>query len=253
MSSCFKLFDVNLCDQATFTASTENALFPSSNLKDPRRSKVYRSTTNSDNLIIDFQENSEVNAIFIVGSKRDGLGISTVTVEFSATSNFTSPAYSISVPLIEKFDMGYISFTTVEYRFARIVMTSTLGYCELSKVFIGKEVPLTSSISFGWTIKDEELSNKTKNRYGQIFTDIIARQKTIGVAFKLLDKDNLDLLNTVIDRVGESKPFYIMLGNSNMAVDYRRYSGPVVFEDIPTVTNTSFNRFNLSMTLKELM
>ena len=84
MSSCLKLYNVNLLDQATLTPSTENALFPATNLQDYRRSKVYRSTLNSDNIVIDFQESSEVNAIFIVGSKRDGLGVSTVTVEFNA-------------------------------------------------------------------------------------------------------------------------------------------------------------------------
>lgn len=253
MSDCVKFYNVNLIEQSTLTPSTENALFPANNLKDYRRSKVYRSTLNSDNIVIDFQESSEVNAIFIVGSKRDGLGVSTVTVEFNATANFSSPAYSISVPMTEQFGIGYVSFTTIEYRFARIVMTSTLGFCELSKVFIGKEMGLTKGMSFGWTFKDEELSTKTFNRYGQIFADIIARQKTIGLALKLLDKDDLELLHVMFDRVGEIKPFYLAIGNANMAVDYRRYCGPVILEDVPTITNGSFNRYNLSMTVKELM
>lgn len=253
MSDCLKIYNANLVDQATLTPSTENALFPATNLQDYRRSKVYRSTLNSDNIVIDFQESSEVNAIFIVGSKRDGLGVSTITVEFNATANFSSPAYSVSVPMTEQFGMGYVSFTTVEYRFARIVMTSTLGYCELSKVFMGKEMGLTKGMSFGWTFKDEELSTKTFNRYGQIFADIISRQKVIGLAIKLLDKDDLELLHVMFDRVGEIKPFYITIGNANMAVDYRRYSGPVILDDVPTITNGSFNRYNLSMTVKELM
>lgn len=252
-SDCFKIFDVNLVDQAAFTASSENLLFPLTNIKDQRRSKVYRSTSNSDTLILDFQETSEINGIFIMPSKRDGFGLSTVTVEFNATSNFSSPAYSVTVSLDETLGIGYASFSSVFYRFARIVMTSALGYCELGKVFMGKNLPLTAGINFGWTIKDDDLSIKTKNRYGQIFTDIIARQKVIGFAFKNINKDDLQLLNVMFDRIGESKIFYIVIGNSAMAYDYKRFSGPVILESVPMITNSSFNRFNLSISVREAM
>lgn len=253
MADCFKMYSDNLVDQAVFTATTTNALFPTSNLKDPRRSKVYRSTTNSDNIILDFQETSDINGIFIMPSKRDGFGISTVTVEFNATSNFTSPAYSISVPLSETLGIGYVSFTTISYRYARIVMTSTLGYCELSKVFIGAEIPLVRSINFGWTTKDDDLSIITKNRYGQVFADVILRQKSYGFAFKNIDKDDLDLINSMLDRVSTNMPFYIKIGDNTMLADYRRASGPVMLDSIPLVTNGAFNKYSLSMAVKELM
>lgn len=251
--ACFKLYDINLIDQSTITASTENAQFPVSNLKDTRTTKVFRSATNSDNIIFDFQETSEVNGIFIVPNKRDGFGVSTITIEFNHSSDFTSPPYSVSVPLSTQNNLGFVSFTSVFYRFCRVVMTSTLSYCEISKIFIGKETVLSKSISFGWTFKDEELSLKTKNRYGQIFADIISRQKIFGFAFKMLNKDDVGLLNTMFDRIGETKPFYISIGDNTIMDDYRRFSGPVVLEDVPTITNTHFNKFNLSVSAKELM
>lgn len=251
--NCFNLYDVNLINQSTMTPSTENAQFPVSNLNDNRRSKVFRSITGTDNIIFDFQETSEINGIFIVPNKRDGFGISTITLEFNHSSDFNSPAYSVSIPLSTQLNLGHISFTSIFYRFCRVVMTSTLGYCELSKIFIGKSIPMTRSINFGWTVKDEELSTKTKNRYGQIFTDLISRQKVLGFAFKNIDKSDLELINTMLDRVGENKPFYITVGNNTMMADYRRFAGPVVLEDIPTVTNAHFNKYNLSMSVKELM
>lgn len=252
MSDCFNLYDVNLTDQAVLTPSSVNALFPASNIQDPRRSKVYRSLTNTDNIVLDFGETSEVTTIFIVSDKRSGLGVSTVTVEFNATSNFASPAYTVSVPLSTKFGIGFVTFPLIEYRFARILMTSTLGYCEIANVFIGQAIPLVRSISFGWTIKDEELSQKQRNRYGQVFTDVILRQKSIGCSFGLLDKEDLDTINTALDRVGETKPVYITIGNNTMVVDYLRFSGPVYLDDMPTITNSSFGRYNLSMSLREV-
>lgn len=252
MSECFKIYSENLIDQATIVASTENAQFPASNLQDYRRSKVYRSTTNSDSIVLDFQESSLVDGIFLVANKRDGFGLSTVTVEFNGTDSWGSPAYSVSVPFSTILGIGHVTFAQISYRFARIVMTSTLGYCELSKIFIGSELGMTASINFGWTIKDEELSLKSKNRYGQIFTDVILRQKALGFAFKNIQKEDLELLNTMLDRVGETKPFYIAIGDNTMVSDYRRFSGPVILEDVPVITNSNFNRYNLSMSVKEL-
>ena len=177
---CFKIYDVNLVEGSVITPTTENLLFPANNIKDARRSKIYRSLSNADSLILDFQETSEINGIFIVADKRAGFGISTVTVHFNATSNFTTPAYSVSVPLSEKFGIGFISFDTIEYRFAKIEMTSTLGYCELANVFIGKDLGMERSVSFGWTLKNEHLNTKSINRYGQQFSDTIIRQKRIS-------------------------------------------------------------------------
>lgn len=251
-NSCFKIYDHNLIDQATITCSSENALFPASNLKDPRLSKVYRSTSNSDSLVLDFQETSEINGIFVVASKRDGFGVSTVTIEFNATTNWASPAVTVSVPLSIKHGIGYVELdTTIAYRFARIVLTSSLGYCELSKVFIGKDIGLTRTIGFGWTIKDEDLSKKQKNRYGQTFVDLVLRQKVIGFALKNMQKEDLAIINEMLDRVGETGAFYIRLGDETMVDDYRRFSGPVYLEDIPTITNSNFNRYNLSMSVRE--
>lgn len=252
-NECFKIYDVNLVDQATVVASSENALFPALNLKDPRRSKVYRSTSNSDSLVLDFQESSEVNGIFIVADKRAGFGVATVTIEFNGTDSWGAPAESVSVPFSTIHGIGYVELpTTISYRFARIVLTSSLGFCELSKVFIGKDIGLTRSIGFGWTLKDEELSLKQKNRYGQTFVDVILRQKIIGFALKNMQKEDLALINIMLDRVGETKPFYIKLGEDNMVDDYRRFSGPVYLEDIPTITNAHFNRYNLSMSVREV-
>jgi len=143
---CFKIYDYNLVEVATITPSSVNALFPANNIKVPTRSKVFRSLSNNDSVVFDFQESSEIDGIFISSHKRNGFGISTAVVEFNATSNFTSPAYSVTVPLSIKYGLGYVELPAmIEYRFARIVMTSTLGYCELSNIYIGKKINLERS------------------------------------------------------------------------------------------------------------
>jgi len=250
--SCFKLMGSNLADQSTLTASSENLLFPKENIQDHRRSKVFRSTSNSTTIIFDLQESSSIDTVFIVADKRSGFGISTATIEFNSTSDFAAPAYSIVVPFSETFGVGYIEFAAISYRFARIVMTSTLGYCELSKIYIGKSLDLVRTINFGWTFKDEEISKKQRNRYNQLFVDVISRQKIINFSMKYVDKLDLDLINKLLDEVGETRPIYLILGDSNMIADNRRFSGPLFLEDIPTISNTNFNKYSFSMSLREM-
>ena len=247
----FEIYSDNLLAQSTITASSENLLFPLANLKDPRRSKVYRSTSSTASIVLDFNETSEVDSFFMMSDKKNGFGVSTVTLQFNGTNSWSSPASTETIEFSQTFGVGFKEFTTVSYRFCRIVMTSTLSYCELGKIFIGKKLDLGKSINFGWSIKDNELSNKQTNRYGQLFVDVIIRQKTINCALSYLDKEALDKVNSWLDLVGESKPFFIKLGCDNMVNDNRRFSGMVYLSDVPTISNPYFNKYNLSMTLIE--
>lgn len=247
----FEIYSDNLIYQSKITASSENAFFPIKNILDPRRSKVFRSTSPTTQIIFDFNETSEIDSFMIVDDKINGFGVHTIKLEFNGTNEWSSPAAEEVIEFSPTHGIGFKEFNKKEYRFCRMVLTSTLPYCEVSKVFIGKKMNLNRSINFNWTIKDNELSNKQTNRYGQIFVDVILRQKTINCALSLLDKEQLDKINVWLDTYGESRPFFIRLGCNNMVVDNRRFSGMVYLSDVPTISNPFFNRYNLSMTLIE--
>jgi len=248
------IYSENLVNQAlSLTPSTENLQFPATNLLDDRRTKVFRSTTNSDSIIVDFQETSEIDSIFAVDNQLDGFGISTLDVDFNATSDFSSPPVSISVPIDTKHGVALKEFTQVEYRFARIRLTSTLGYCELSKIFIGKKlvIPDERCINFGWTYDDQELSKVQENRYGQKFIDIISRQRRFNFRFSLLDKDQIEAIFDVYDRAGKTKPFFIAIGDTSMATEPNRFASMVYLNTVPQITNDFFNRYSLSFSVEE--
>ena len=250
--SCFNLYSENLALNSVLTPSSENALFPASNIQDDRRTKVFRSTSNSDSIILDFGVASDIDTIFIASNKRNGFGFGSVTVEFNSTPVFTSPAASVSVPFSDDHGLGHVEFTKISYRYARIVMSSTLGYCELSKIYLGTKLTLNSTIKFGWTYKDEDLALKALNRYGQQFTDLIGRQKKINFAFSYVNKDDLAVINSIIDTNGESGIVWLKIGDSTMSDDYRRFSGCFLLEDSPLITNTHFNKYSLSCAVREL-
>jgi hypothetical protein len=247
----FGIYSHNLVDQAKLTASSENVNFPLANVKDYRRSKVFRSATNSDSIVLDFGETSEVNAFFIVPDKRNGFGITSITLEFNGTNSWDSPASTESVIFSTKHSVGFKEFDPKSYRFCRIVMQSTLGFCEISNIFLGKKLETERSINFNWTYLDNDLSRTVENRYGQKFVDIITRRKTINCSISYMDKDGLEQFFDAYDRCGQTKPLFIRLGCENMSDDYRRFSGMFYFSDIPSITNPFFNKYNVNLSLEE--
>jgi hypothetical protein len=249
----FSIYGENLVEQSTLTASSENLLFPVSNIKDYRRSKVFRSATNSDSVVFDFGETSIVDTVFLISEKRNGFGFSTVTLEFNGTDSWGAPAASEVVTFSTEHGVGFKEFTAHSYRFCRMVITSTLGYCEVSNLFLGTKNDIGRSINFNWNYRDLELVNQKSNRYGQIFSDIISRQKQINCSVSNLSKDNLDEFFKVYDSKGESKPFFIKLGCAEMSNDYRRFSGMYFFRDIPSISNPNFNKYSTSLSLSEAM
>jgi hypothetical protein len=249
--SPFEIYSDNLLFQSKITASSENALFPVSNLLDPRRSKVFRSTSPETTIVLDFNETSEVDSFFIVDDKRSGFGVHTIKLEFNGTNEWSNPAAHEVIEFSPQLGMGIKEFNPHAYRFCRIVMTSTLSYCELSKFFIGKKLGLEQSIEYGWSIKDSELSRSSSNRYGQIFTDFIGRQKLISCSLSLLNKDQLDKIFEWTDLHGESRPFFVRIGCDDIVNDQRRFSGMVYLSDVPTISNPFYNMYDLSMNLIE--
>lgn len=246
-----KFYSSNLVDQSTVTASTENAFFPVQNIQDSRRTKVFRSTTNSDSVVFDFQEASEFDSIIIVDNPSSGFGISTITLEANATNTWGAPAFSQSVTYSTEYGIGIVEFTAQTYRFARLVLTSTLGYCELSKVFIGKKIETSRGINQGWTYRDSDLSTITENRYGQKFVDLRERQRVFNGSMSNLDQGDMDLIFEIYDDKGISKPFYIQIGCADGISDIRRFTSMVYLTSIPTITNRFFNNYALSLSMEE--
>jgi hypothetical protein len=243
----------NLVDTATITPSTVNLNFPVSNIVDPRRTKVFRSTSNTSSLVMDFSETSEIDSVFLVDEPRNGFGISSVNLLLNATSDFTSPAHTEAITLSPTHGVGFKKFIQQDYRFAKLELTSTLGYCELSKIFIGKAIDLGRGPNFNWSYQDKDISTIKENRYGQRFVDVITRQKQFNINMNLLNKDQMDKIFQIYDEKSNTKPFFVSIGCSTMINDINRFAGMVYLNAVPTITNTSFGRYSLSMQLEEAM
>jgi hypothetical protein len=248
-------YSKNLIDQAIITTSSENALFPLINLKDARRSKVFRSQLNTAIIILDFNETSEIDTVMLTDNPRDGFGVSEFEIQFNATSNFSNPAFSVGLEFNQKHGLAIAEFPLQEYRFARIIITSSLDYCELSKIFIGKKIQFENEMGpdIGWSYADKELSKVSENRYGQRFVDVLGRQREISFSLTTLNKDELDQILEIYDDKGITKPFWVRIGNNDMINDMDRFGGMFFMNSIPRITNKAFGLYDLAMTIEEAM
>lgn len=245
----------NLVDTAVVSASTENAQFPVSNIKDDRRTKCYRSTSNSDNLVFDFGSPEPVDFIMIADNWQNGLGFVTATLEANGTNEWASPAFSTSIDLDTTYMIALKSFASQEYRFWRLVLTSTTGYCEVANLFIGSATALTTNgVNYNWSYSQRSLDSKSVNRYGQAFFDKVGRQKELtDLSFTIMNKDEIDVIHELDDQQALNKAFFVYfpLDDDNLVTNDNRYNGMYRLAEVPAFENTTAGYFNVSLSLEE--
>lgn len=251
-----KFLSNNLIDSATLTASTENKLYPLLNLKDSRRTKAYRSTSNSDNIVIDLGSAQAVDHFAVVDNWQNGFGVTSITIEANGTDVWTAPAFSTTATLDLDFGVSIKEFSASQsYRFWRIVLTSTLGYCELANIFLGAATQIiTNGLAYGWQYRNNDISRKSSNRYGQRFVDDVGTQKFLSnLQFQVMDKDEIEQVLGVYDRNREVKPFFIHLPleADSLYNNDDRFNGFYYFNTEPRVTNINSGYYNTTLNLIE--
>lgn len=208
----------NKTDTATITASTENASFPLSNLKDPRRTKTYRSTTNADTVVFDLGSAQTIEAVFVMAHSLNGFNVATITAQFNSTNTWGAPAVTKTLTIDTTNGVALSEFTAISYRYCRLVLTSTSGFCELAKVYIGaKNQYVESDFTYPLTTNVDDLSIVTKNRYGQKFFDVVSKQKTITGSFEYIASTDIDSFLDMLLYVSITKPLFISFAGTTVS------------------------------------
>lgn len=250
-----KFYSYNLVDQETtvITPSEQTALFPISNLKDIRRTKVYRSLTNSITIVFDFINPQPVDSILLADNPLTGFNFNTpVTIEANATDTWGAPAYSTTLTTKDdEHGIAYLELTLPEnYRFWRLSFNST-SYVELSTLFIGKRIEFTDSgIEFGWSYQDRPNLTKSVNRYRQAFFDEINEQKNINARMRYLNKDEIDQVFEMYDYNGVTKPMFIRI-DCDILNNKNRFSGYMRFKNKEPIINSAPSLYDFNFSLEE--
>lgn len=254
--SCFKVYTQNLAGRgATFVGSSENSIYPASNVGHDFKSKVFRSTSNGDNLVIDFGSIETVNTFMIVPSS-EGFGIETLTLELNSTDSWGSPQYSQAITFNEEYGFGYATFADINVRFARLVMTSTLGFCEVSKVFLGTPSfdPASNDLAIGFSFKENDLSRRQSNEDGQEFVDIRSKKTELRGKIDYMNQSELDQIIRITDEVSVVHPLWLRIDETtgaNVADNPLRLSGYFKSNTDLTYSNSAFGLYSLNMSFSE--
>ena len=247
----------NLVRNALITGSTENAQFPTSNINDDRRTKVFRSTSNSDNVVFDLGSIEDIDSVCLSPNWRDGYGFISLTVEANGVDEWSSPAFTQVLTYDAKHGISITDFASTQtYRFWRFVMTSSLGYCELANVFIGRKLDIsTNGIVEGLGYRNTELVKKSTTEYGQEFYDLFGQRRELdNVRYESMNVTELTQFMTVYDEMLTTKPFWVRFTNPNGALDTPwRYSGLYKFAQISKVTFAGGGFYAIPFALSEQM
>lgn len=210
---CTKWYFDNLVLDANVSPSTENAQFPASNIADPRRTKVFRSLADTAHVYFDFGAAEEIDSVILVDHTLHGFGIATASLELNTVASWSSGA-PVTIPITVD-DANGIAFgkhsSVVNYRYAKLILTSDLDYCELSKVFIGKERVISAVTDFDYPLgfKRNSAGTKTKNRYNQTFVDEVATFRSITGALKVMTNDEMDVISELDKICSNVRPFFL--------------------------------------------
>lgn len=245
----------NLIYNSTLTPSTVNAQYPVSNLKNDFRTKVWRSTSNSDNLVIDLGSTEDIDSICVSPNWQDGFGVTAITIQGNATDSWGSPAFSEAMTLDTTFGHAISVFSSTQsYRFWRLVVTSTLGYCELANIYIGAKTELTTNgVGYNWSYSNKDLVRSESTIYGQeYFDDYGTRKELSGLSFEVMNPTEIDKIFEISDNCRTIKPFWVKFGTGTQLLnDDDRVWGMYKLTGEPSFTNFTSGFYNVSLGVRE--
>jgi len=257
MSDKVKLVYLNLVDQdaTIITASTEDAFYRASNLKDPRTTKKFRTTATSGNVVFDFITTEAVDTIMVRGDALSGRGFTgTLTVEANATDSWGSPAYTSTLTFSDDNNIGFNVLTSDEsYRYWRIVGSGT-SYLELSNICIGKSFIPGKNMGNNFSYEQRDLSSSETNAYGQEFFIERNTRDHAKLAFKFLTVAELDSFITMLAATGKTKPIWMIPDNAAFfSPDKYVFSSQFYFKKRPPYRHSIKGLWSLTLDLAEVI
>ena len=222
MSNSLFLYD-NLIDLATLTASSAATGFPGNNVKNPFRTKVWRTagaTAGTANLVINHGSAKAVTCVALVGYNWASAP-GTFNLEFNATDAWGAPSATESLTWAANptangnFGVIIKTFASKSYQYNRLNVVYAPGDWNLGRIFIGTYFEPTYGYSPGWTSEyvDESVGQRTIG--GQEHFDEIDQYREFGISFKIDSQAQWELFQTMINAVGVRKDLFVALDYNN--------------------------------------
>lgn len=248
-----KFLHDNLILQSNIFVQNENKQFPIDNLKDPRRTKVFKSTTNEESIVFDLKDIREIDTVMLVDSGKGIFGFNQIKIQLNNTDSWLAPPIEVTPDIDFNNGIIFYSFSNVEnYRWVRLVLSHETFPVEVSKVFIGKAYSNTN-VCFAYPIEYSQ-SNRavvTTNKIGQKFFDEITTIKQFKGTIPSLDKDEVEEFIEVLDNVSYTKPIWVIFNALNIFSDANRISGYYFLTKDPNLSVEAGNYWTIELEFEE--
>ena len=240
----------------SMVVGTENSNFPLDNIKKKFTTKVFRSNENTCEVLIDLKQSRSVDYFMLVGNALTGLGLSSLTIQGSATTNFTGVT-EITVDLNSDFNVGFVQVPEQSVRYWKLNMTGVGLYNEISNIFIGKaDIIQNNSISISsFKVKENDLSSTSRNDYGQEFTDKRSKQTQVRGNIQYCNSEEVLQIDNILKRHTDKTPVWVIIdSNNNITTDGKyRFSGYFSLQNSPEWTASGYGLFNISLNLRQVI
>lgn len=243
----------NLVKSAGITMSPANLQFPVNNLKDDRRTKILRVESTSMEIILDLGMLREVDSFAVVDSGLSVFGFQTMTFQANVNNSWVIPLVNQPVEIDFVHGFGKLLLETpVSVRFVRILLTNSAGFCELSKIFVGKKAQI-GDLCFEYPITFTQNNNALiqKNRYGQRFIDEINSQKQLSGSFSTLTKEEIQSIFEILDYTSNTIPLWIIFPEGNITLDNDRLNGYYYLTSEPSLSFDRGNFWSVQLSFEE--
>lgn len=254
MSKLLFLYN-NLLDSATITASSEASGFPASNLKNPHRTKTWKTaggTAGTAQLVIDHGTAKAVQDIALTGYDW-AAAPGTLVMEFNDADAWGAPAKSETLTWVSGTTPGGNKGTIIKhlaaawtYRYNRLSVVNAPGDWNLGRLFVGSAFEPARTYGWGYSESVVDPSIISQTIGGQDHADEIERYRVISVNGIILTQAQWVLYQAMINAVGMRKELFVALDYAGEVAERTIYGK---FSQVPEITRSfSFFEYNFEIT-----
>ena len=232
----------NLLEIATLTASSAAAGYPASNLKNPFRSKTWKTagaTAGTAQLVVDHGSAKAVNAIALTGydwASAPG----TLKVEFNSSDSWGAPAASETLTWVSATTPGGNKGSIIKklsapltYQFNRLSVVYAPGDWNLGLMFLGQYFEPAANYNYGYIEEVIDPSLIASTIGGQDHVDEIEKYRRIACGGTLATQAQWVLYQAMLNTVGRRKDLFVAFDYTGEAAERTIYGK---FSKLPAAT-----------------
>jgi hypothetical protein len=212
-----------------------------------------------ESIVIDTSTTEEIDSFVMLFDAQDGNKLTqsaVVKLQANATLNWTSPAVDVTLSFDELYNSYSHFFSSNQsYRYWRVKIVDSQNpnlQVEIGKIILGKGTVVQGPEN-GIVMKSNDLSKVVVTPYGHKYADIYPQQRSVEMAFSVMDLSDVETLYSIYQRCGNFIPITICLDTQAEIFDKDKFLIYGYFEGDFVETQKINRYFDVKIKLVEAM